>query len=58
MNNFAQILHESYAAQLDLSRALVVVAVPALALVTVVERYAARHVLHRLNPSDADVNPV
>src|SRR3954453_12215587 len=37
----------SYAAQLDLSRALVVVAVPALALVTVVERYAARHALHR-----------
>jgi exopolysaccharide biosynthesis polyprenyl glycosylphosphotransferase len=37
----------SYAAQLDLSRALVVVAVPALALVTVVERYLARVVLHR-----------
>jgi exopolysaccharide biosynthesis polyprenyl glycosylphosphotransferase len=37
----------SYAADLDLSRALVVVAVPALALVTVIERYAARHLLHR-----------
>src|SRR3954447_3830009 len=37
----------SYAAELDLSRALVVVAVPALALVTVVERYLARHALHR-----------
>jgi exopolysaccharide biosynthesis polyprenyl glycosylphosphotransferase len=37
----------SYAAELDLSRALVVVAVPALALTTVVERYAARHVLYR-----------
>jgi exopolysaccharide biosynthesis polyprenyl glycosylphosphotransferase len=37
----------SYAAELDLSRALVVVAVPSLALVTLVERYAARRSLHR-----------
>jgi exopolysaccharide biosynthesis polyprenyl glycosylphosphotransferase len=37
----------SYAAELDLSRGLVVVGVPALALATVVERYAARHLLHR-----------
>ena len=37
----------SYAAELDLSRGLVVVAVPALALTTVVERYGARHLLHR-----------
>jgi len=37
----------SYAASLDLSRALVVVAVPALTLATLVERYVARHVLHR-----------
>jgi exopolysaccharide biosynthesis polyprenyl glycosylphosphotransferase len=37
----------SYAAELDLSRALVVVAVPSLTLVTLVERYAARRSLHR-----------
>jgi exopolysaccharide biosynthesis polyprenyl glycosylphosphotransferase len=37
----------SYAAALDLSRALVVVAVPSLAVVTLVERYAARRSLHR-----------
>nr|WP_221203582.1 sugar transferase [Modestobacter versicolor] len=37
----------SYAADLDLSRALVVVAVPSLALVTLVGRYAARRSLHR-----------
>jgi exopolysaccharide biosynthesis polyprenyl glycosylphosphotransferase len=37
----------SYAAELDLSRALVVAAVPALALLTLVERYAARRVLHQ-----------
>ncbi|KGH43989.1 UDP-phosphate galactose phosphotransferase [Modestobacter caceresii] len=37
----------SYAAQLDLSRALVVLAVPALTGATLVERYAARRVLHR-----------
>jgi exopolysaccharide biosynthesis polyprenyl glycosylphosphotransferase len=37
----------SYAAELDLSRGLVVVGVPALALATVVERYGARHLLHR-----------
>jgi exopolysaccharide biosynthesis polyprenyl glycosylphosphotransferase len=37
----------SYAAELDLSRGLVVVAVPALTVTTVVERYAARHLLHR-----------
>ena len=37
----------SYAADLDLSRALVVLAVPALALVTLVERCAARRSLHR-----------
>jgi exopolysaccharide biosynthesis polyprenyl glycosylphosphotransferase len=37
----------SYAADLELSRALVVVAVPVLALVTLVERYAARRSLHR-----------
>ncbi|MFQ1003609.1 sugar transferase [Modestobacter sp. SSW1-42] len=37
----------SYAAQLDLSRALVVGAVPALALLTLVERYAARQALNR-----------
>lgn len=37
----------SYAAQLDLSRALVVVAVPALTLATLVERYVARRALHR-----------
>ncbi|WP_138758624.1 sugar transferase [Modestobacter altitudinis] len=36
----------SYAAELDLSRGLVVVGVPALALATVVERYVARHLLH------------
>ncbi|MCZ2830214.1 sugar transferase [Modestobacter sp. VKM Ac-2986] len=36
----------SYAAELDLSRALVVGAVPTLALVTLLERYAARRVLH------------
>lgn len=38
----------SYAAALDLSRALVVVAVPALAAVTVVGRYVARRRLHGL----------
>ena len=38
----------SYAAALDLSRALVVVAVPALAAVTLVGRYAARARLRRL----------
>ncbi|WP_217899204.1 sugar transferase [Blastococcus mobilis] len=38
----------SYAAALDLSRALVVVAVPALTLVTLVGRYAARSQLRRL----------
>ena len=37
----------SYAAELDLSRALVVLGVPALTLVTLVERYAARRSLHR-----------
>jgi exopolysaccharide biosynthesis polyprenyl glycosylphosphotransferase len=37
----------SYAADLNLSRALVVTAVPALAAVTLVERYAARRSLHR-----------
>jgi exopolysaccharide biosynthesis polyprenyl glycosylphosphotransferase len=37
----------SYAAELELSRALVVLAVPVLALVTLVERYAARRSLHR-----------
>jgi exopolysaccharide biosynthesis polyprenyl glycosylphosphotransferase len=37
----------SYAAQLDLSRALVVVAVPALTLLTLIERYLARRALHR-----------
>jgi exopolysaccharide biosynthesis polyprenyl glycosylphosphotransferase len=38
----------SYAAALDLSRALVVVAVPSLALVTLLGRYAARCQLRRL----------
>ncbi|TQN37564.1 Undecaprenyl-phosphate galactose phosphotransferase WbaP/exopolysaccharide biosynthesis polyprenyl glycosylphosphotransferase [Blastococcus colisei] len=38
----------SYAAALDLSRALVVVAIPVLTLATLVGRYAARAVLHRL----------
>src|SRR3954454_13159710 len=38
----------SYAAALDLSRALVVVAVPALTLVTLLARYAARCRLRRL----------
>jgi exopolysaccharide biosynthesis polyprenyl glycosylphosphotransferase len=38
----------SYAADLHLSRALVVVAVPALTVVTLVGRYAARCALHRL----------
>jgi exopolysaccharide biosynthesis polyprenyl glycosylphosphotransferase len=37
----------SYAADLDLSRGLVVLGVPALALATVAERYVARHLLHR-----------
>ncbi|GAA4745923.1 sugar transferase [Modestobacter marinus] len=37
----------SYAAELDLSRALVVLAVPALTAATLVGRYAARRVLHR-----------
>jgi exopolysaccharide biosynthesis polyprenyl glycosylphosphotransferase len=37
----------SYAAELDLSRALVVVAVPALTLATLFERYVARRALHR-----------
>ncbi|MCZ2804093.1 sugar transferase [Modestobacter sp. VKM Ac-2983] len=37
----------SYAAQLDLSRALVVLAVPALTGATLVQRYAARRLLHR-----------
>jgi exopolysaccharide biosynthesis polyprenyl glycosylphosphotransferase len=37
----------SYAAELDLSRALVVIAVPSLTLATLVERYAARRALHR-----------
>ncbi|WP_369136673.1 sugar transferase [Modestobacter versicolor] len=37
----------SYAAELDLSRGLVVVAVPALALTTVLERYLARLLLAR-----------
>ncbi|MCZ2819094.1 sugar transferase [Modestobacter sp. VKM Ac-2977] len=37
----------SYAAELDLSRALVVLAVPALTTATLVERYAARRLLHR-----------
>jgi exopolysaccharide biosynthesis polyprenyl glycosylphosphotransferase len=38
----------SYAAELDLSRALVVIGVPALTLVTLVWRYAARCYLRRL----------
>ncbi len=38
----------SYAAALDLSRALVVVAVPALTLTTLAGRYVARYVLRRL----------
>ncbi|MEU2350291.1 sugar transferase [Modestobacter sp. NPDC049651] len=37
----------SYAAQLELSRALVVIAVPVLALVSVLWRYAVRQQLHR-----------
>lgn len=37
----------SYAAALELSRALVVIGVPALALLTLGERYAARLALHR-----------
>jgi exopolysaccharide biosynthesis polyprenyl glycosylphosphotransferase len=37
----------SYAAELDLSRALVVIGVPSLALVTLVERHVARRALHR-----------
>ncbi|MGY1854936.1 sugar transferase [Modestobacter sp. SYSU DS0290] len=37
----------SYAAALELSRALVVIAVPLLTLATLVLRYAARRVLHR-----------
>jgi exopolysaccharide biosynthesis polyprenyl glycosylphosphotransferase len=37
----------SYAAELQLSRGLVVIAVPVLALITLVERYAARRSLHR-----------
>jgi exopolysaccharide biosynthesis polyprenyl glycosylphosphotransferase len=37
----------SYAAQLDLSRGLVVLAVPALTVGTLIERYAARQFLHR-----------
>jgi exopolysaccharide biosynthesis polyprenyl glycosylphosphotransferase len=37
----------SYAAELDLSRALVVLGVPSLTVLTLVERYAARRSLHR-----------
>ena len=37
----------SYAAGLDLSRGLVVVGIPALTFATVIERYGARHLLHR-----------
>jgi exopolysaccharide biosynthesis polyprenyl glycosylphosphotransferase len=43
----------SYAAKMDLSRALVVIAIPLLILVTLVTRYAARKVLHRLRSRGA-----
>ena len=48
----------SYAAELYLSRALVVVAVPALAVLTLVERYAARRALHQQRAAGRGVKRV